>query len=329
MLSSDILQSIVTGSDQEAWITITQHLYEVFSTPFSESSIQGILQREKHVSDIETLISGSCWDLWSSFEQAVPKSSEELVKKWNQMLSGKAVFILDGISLRELPFLLEQAEKRGYKVHQSRVFASSLPSETTFFARSLGFSQRSALENNQAGARHLLKGARTDCLDLQWDDCLPIIGAEPNWVLWHTWFDDRIHEYNVPGKGLRELVVKSEKELSSDSFWNLIEKLAQGRRVFLTSDHGYAATGDFDNVRDEQASYLKDTYKGQRFAKGPLGQANANWIPPIDIEIESAHGLYSYVLGRRKWRSSGGYPTLAHGGLSLLETLVPFIEISK
>lgn len=328
MLSADILQGITSGSDEKAWETIVEHVYGVFSPPFIESSIREIIEREKHISNIEALLSGSCWDLWSSFEQVVQKSSKLLVDRWERTLSGKAVFIIDGMSLRELPFLLVEAKKRGYQVHKSQVVASSLPSETTFFARSLGFSQRSALENNQAGTRHLLRGGRTDCLDLQWEDCIPIIGAHPNWVLWHTWFDDRIHEYNAPGKGVRRLIEKSEKEFTSDSFWNLIDKLSQGRRVFITSDHGYAVTGDFDNVIDEQASYLKETYKSQRFAKGVSPQENY-WIPPIDIEIDSAHGLYSYVLGRRKWRSSGGYPTLAHGGLSLMETLVPFLEISK
>jgi hypothetical protein len=35
------------------------------------------------------------------------------------------------------------------------------------------------------------------------------------------------------------------------------------------------------------------------------------------------------VNGRRKWKSAGGYPTLIHGGLSVLEVAVPFIELSK
>ena len=38
---------------------------------------------------------------------------------------------------------------------------------------------------------------------------------------------------------------------------------------------------------------------------------------------------YSLALGRRKWKCQGGYPTLTHGGLSLLETLSPFIELEK
>ena len=35
------------------------------------------------------------------------------------------------------------------------------------------------------------------------------------------------------------------------------------------------------------------------------------------------------TVGRWNWKSQGGYPTLAHGGLSLLEVLSPFVEIGK
>jgi len=327
MLSVDTLQAIIEASDQDAWDYIRSDLYKLYSASFAESASHEILQREKHVSYLETLLAGSCWNLWDSFERAVPKTSDELIKHWNQKANGKAVFIIDGLSLRELPFLLEGAAQHGYHIHQSHITAASLPSETTVFAKDLGFPQRSALENNQAGTRHFLIGAKTDCLDLPWSDCISRITPDPNWVVWHTWFDDRIHEYNVPGKGLRELITKSEVEFSSSSFWGLVDKLAQGRQVYITSDHGYAATGDFYNVTDKQALYLKETYKSQRFAKVDLRRSG--WMPPIDIPLTSEHGSYSYVLGRRKWRSAGGYPTLTHGGLSLMETLVPFLELSK
>ena len=46
-----------------------------------------------------------------------------------------------------------------------------LPADTTPFAKSLGFSQRSALGNNGAGDSHKLTGARTDCTDIAWEDC--------------------------------------------------------------------------------------------------------------------------------------------------------------
>jgi hypothetical protein len=55
----------------------------------------------------------------------------------------------------------------------------------------------------------------------------------------------------------------------------------------------------------------------------------APYVPPVALQIDSPHGAHLLALGRRKWRSQGGYPTLTHGGLSLLEVLSPFVELSK
>ena len=53
------------------------------------------------------------------------------------------------------------------------------------------------------------------------------------------------------------------------------------------------------------------------------------FVPPVALQINSPHGARLLALGRRKWRSQGGYPTLTHGGLSLLEVLSPWIEVSR
>jgi hypothetical protein len=49
----------------------------------------------------------------------------------------------------------------------------------------------------------------------------------------------------------------------------------------------------------------------------------------VAIQIKSPYSAHLLAVGRRKWKSQGGYPTLTHGGLSLLEVLSPFIELSK
>ena len=48
-------------------------------------------------------------------------------------------------------------------------------------------------------------------------------------------------------------------------------------------------------------------------------------------DVGSHLDLHSLSLEprRKKWESQGGYLTLAHGGLTLLEVAVPWIEISK
>ena len=72
---------------------------------------------------------------------------------------------------------------------------------------------------------------------------------------------------------------------------------------------------------------MKTVFKSGRSANS--NGTDGAWVPPIDLRLTSASGTHQYVLGRRKWKSAGGYPTLQHGGLSLLEVFVPFIELTK
>jgi hypothetical protein len=133
---------------------------------------------------------------------------------------------------------------------------------------------------------------------------------------------------HAQGKAHQSGGLCSEQTLTSDVFWKLIERMTEGRRLVITSDHGYAACGLFNDVSDrDQVAWLKTNFGSMRFAHG-AGTPH-HWMPPISLCLTTAHGEKQFALGRRKWKSAGGYPTLAHGGLSLLEVAVPFLEISK
>ena len=97
---------------------------------------------------------------------------------WAEPFSAKAVLILDGLSLRELPWLLQGAEQRGFTLHgEVEVTASELPGETDEFARALGFASRSKLQSNGGGLAHKLQPAQTESVDLPWKDCEKLIDA--------------------------------------------------------------------------------------------------------------------------------------------------------
>jgi hypothetical protein len=155
-----------------------------------------------------------------------------------------------------------------------------------------------------------------------------MIGSEPHWVLWHHWPDNRVHNLGEKaGAGLDKLALEAAEKLTSDDFWALVERLTTGRRLVITSDHGYAASSLFADADGEQAKYLKTAFKNGRWADAT--DAMGNWNPPIDLVLNSRQGRYRYVLGRRRWKGHSGYPTLTHGGLSLLEVASPFIELSR
>lgn len=322
------LDAILLAPAKEAWHGIFGRLWEIFSSPLTLQNVEReVADRERKVSEMELLLSGSAWELWREFEGSVTRTAPSVLDFWNSTQGGKAVLILDALSLRELPWLLQEAQRRDYRVHQAGVRGSEIPSDTTPFAKALGFGQRSSLENNGASSPHL-PGARTDSMNAAWEYCLDWIASASAIVLWHHWPDERIHQLSVPGDGFQTLCRETAQKLTSDSFWKMIERMTTGRRLVITSDHGYAASGMFADVSNpEQSGWLKTNFGASRFSCGP-GTPH-HWSPPISLCLQSAHGVNQFALGRRKWKSAGGYPTLAHGGLSLLEVAVPFIEISK
>ena len=110
-------------------------------------------------------------------DSGVERTSDRLARWWAEPYSAKAVLILDGLSLRELPWLLQGAKERGFTLHEVTANASELPGETNEFAQALGFGSRSQLQNNGGGLAHRLQPAQTECVDMPWKDCAGLING--------------------------------------------------------------------------------------------------------------------------------------------------------
>ena len=323
------LHSILTSDKNTVWENISNRIWEIMSQGLPETNYDlEISHRDRLVGQYDAALLSS-WELWNCFPESVEKGSSRIINFWKNEINGKALLVLDALSLRESPWILEGARKRGYKIEFSGPVSSELPSETTEFAKAIGFSQRSALTQTQTNSSHVLANTKTVSCDLPWEDCIPLVESEENFIFWHHWPDSRMHDLSEPGDGFQTLVKEAKSNLDSNEFWDFIERLTTGRKLIITSDHGYAASSLFYDVTDkEQAVYLKENFKSGRSLKG--GKVSDNWAPPLEVELEgSNNSSFSFVLGRRKWKSAGGYPTLLHGGLTLLEVLTPFIVISR
>jgi hypothetical protein len=327
-LGSDQLRQLTTATPTDAWRTIVESAVATCSLPLSLGGASGeVTKRDRAVGTLDHFLSSSAWDLWQEFGNAVERNADRLASWWTEPYSAKAILILDGLSLRELPWLVKGAKERGFTLHSATAYGAEIPSETNAFARALGFNSRSQLQNSGGGASHRLTPCKTECVDLPWTDCAGLIDATPNWVFWHQWPDAKLHDGSGAGQGLDALTRDVAAQLSSDDFWGFVEHLATGRRLVITSDHGYAATGLFFDAADEQATFLKSVLKSGRLAPGEHDPGP--FVPPVALQATSPHGKHLLAVGRWKWKSQGGYPTLAHGGLSLLEMLSPFVEITK
>jgi hypothetical protein len=324
----DTLQRLSTASAAEAWRVIIDRAIEISSKPLAAANAPNeVVKRDREIAALDHFLSTSGWELWRAFGEVVERTSDRLVRWWKEPFAARAALIMDGLSLRELPWLLQGAEARGFVVHEAAAYASELPGETNEFARALGFTSRSQLQNNGGGLMHNLQPAHTECVDLPWKDCEGLINSAPNWVFWHHWPDSKVHDGAGAGQGLEILTRDAAQQLSSDDFWAFVERLATGRRLVITSDHGYAASGHFPDADGDVGQFLKKTFSSGRNASGP-GDTGP-FVPPVALQIHGPHGVHLMALGRWKWRSQGGYPTLTHGGLSLLEVLSPWVELSQ
>lgn len=327
-IDRQVLDAVLGLPAESAWPQILERLWQIMSPPITGSADSEIQRRDKAVESLDLLLAAAAWPLWESFEQHVLRTAQALQDFWGATSGGRAVLILDGMSLRELPWLTSGAEARGYTIHGARATGAEMPCVTTSFARAMGVPQRSALESG-AAAGFKLAGAKTGVLDQPFEECADTLPNDPDVFLWHLWPDKRLHDLAGPGAALSKLVFEVKDMLSSDGFWKFVERLTTGRRLVITADHGYAASAHVDDVADEaQRNYLRETFGAQRYVKTD-DDAAAPWLPPLDLPLVSQHGHHRYVLGRRKWKVQGGTPTLTHGGLSLLEVAVPFIELSR
>lgn len=326
-LPTATLDSLLMGASLDAWNAIRDELKQNCCAPITGKEVDEMIQREKQCESLELALSGGSWTLWNSFIEDVPAASQRLLDWWISGHGGKAVLILDGLSVRELPILLAEAEARGFNINESDILGSEIPAETNAFAKALGFSHRGSLDNNGAGGAHKLTGAYTLTNDLPWKDLAESIPAESKIVAWHEWPDNRVHEYSEQGEGIRKLLPEVVEQLKSDDFWALAAKLCQGRELVITSDHGYANTGAFRDADPDEKAFFKDNFGGYRYKKIEL--SSHEWLPPLALTLDCPTGRYSLALGRTKWAVQGGNRTLSHGGLSLFETFVPFLRLNK
>jgi hypothetical protein len=318
------VDAIVGETDPaNAWKKIFAGLREL---ALSSAKI-GALDRATVVPD--RLIANTSWNLWDDFQHNAPTAIDELKKFWVlTKASGTAVLLLDALSLREIPIIVAAAEERGAKPIRVDVLGSQVPSDTDRFAAALGISGRSKLFNNQPPASFIFGGpdVYTDVLDVPFADCTGMIPSKPRLFLWHKWPDEPlIHLHAAQDDGPDIVAAQIKQQLSSPEFWQFIDRIRQGRRLVITSDHGYAVSRFFsDEIRESDTVHLmRSVFGAKRYA---TESATQPWprrhLPPL----VSRHNGHLVVLGQRKWAVQGGFPHLCHGGLSLLEAVVPFIE---
>jgi len=305
-----------TPNLKNTWSDIFAALQEIAQNSTSPIA----LHNETVVPD--RLLSEAAWELWEAWPENVVFTSTAL-KKWcsGTASSGRAVLILDALSLRELPLLLKGAQARKIDPEIVRVTGSECPSTTDQFAKALGVTSRSSMDNDGKPKTFVLFEDEfyTDVVSIPFEDCA--LPPSSNLLIWHSWLDDLIHLHK---KSPDQIAKMAASTLKGDGFWNFVNKLRKGRKLVITSDHGYAVSKRFSSeVSDPEAvEILRRTFKASRNKP-----ASEEWQKRIMPPIVMSHNNQHVVMGQWKWKVSGGFPHICHGGMSLLETIVPYLEL--
>ena len=238
-------------------------------------------------------------------------------------IQGKAILIIDAMSIRELPILLKEANERNIDIESCSIYGSEIPADTDHFAKAIGVTSRSKLANNEAPQNSNWKENKfyTDVTGYPFQDCANNIPNERNVLLWHTWLDDFLH--NV--EDIRSFSNQVDQQFSSEAFWALIDKMRQGRKLLILSDHGYALSHYFGEIKNpDNSKKMKDIFGAKRYTSYQEGMAINEFMPPM---IHRENNSLT-VIGQAKWKAQGGFPIICHGGMSLTEVSIPVIEIA-
>ncbi len=116
--------------------------------------------------------------------------------------------------------------------------------------------------------------------------------------------------------------------LLETAWMNTVQQIKGKRKIIITSDHGYVFFGtgmDFPRSNTETAPL------NQYFGNERNAFLDQHPPPPQsdDVFIDLAHNI-AMIKGRVKTRSTGTASTrlYKHGGLSLMEMITPWIELS-
>ena len=71
-----------------------------------------VTRRDRAVAPADLFLATAGWDLWADYYASVPRTADRLAAWWTATAPGRAVLILDALSLREAPWLINGAANR-------------------------------------------------------------------------------------------------------------------------------------------------------------------------------------------------------------------------
>jgi len=320
ILDHALFQRLTESGSRLAWITAWL-LEEAWSLECYENLGPGEFLRmgEGKVNQFELLVASAADRIYNELLSPAD-TSKSLLNVLSD--SNTAVVVFDGLSIREIPMILTLAGKSGLSVSLIGSSQSAIPSETMdFIERELpcGYIAPSQLQTRkelkEKGIAMIYSGNITQPLSGDYENS-PLL-------VWSSFPDAMYKDSGAKFESHFENI----HALFETAWMNIVQSIKEKKKIIITSDHGYIFFGagmDFPRTSSE----MKDlnTY----FGNGRnISIKEKPDIPVSDDIFISDSKKVAMVKGRVRTRSTGEAASklYRHGGLSLMETITPWIEL--
>jgi len=313
MTESELAQALVTADDPLD--VLFQALNDIWQVEGEVDINRFFVERERATNQLERFMLHIFFDLYDLLLARVREARHEpRFADW----SG-SVIVLDGASLREANLLLSRLPSYGYAVTDYAYALSEVPSDTeTFRQRVLGMP---AIRSRARWGEYTIVPIRSG-------EVPKLLPEAPRLLVWISYPDELLHK--VRGKAL------TPQEALDKTVAALVEVLdmLEADEVLVTSDHGYlyiksAALFWKASPGDEKA--LRKLFGGKRAL--PIEEVGREFDKLRRVPRDRTYALFDdegcYIRGRYAWSVQRDPTDVNHGGISLMECLVPVMRIRR
>ena len=322
VLTEEIFKELTFPGSRLAWMQ-NWLLNQVWSRErYNSLGPAGFLQEgEKAVNELEGVIAAAAPRLYDEFLPPCPADRD--IREFLASDDPSAAVVFDGLSVREVPVLLDLAEQSGLAVQEVSLSLAAVPSETVCFVEQRlglpsvspsGIPSRRELRDADIKAYYFGHVSHRAQLD----------GNAKGLLLWSAFPD-----YTYKDSGARFAKHFEEMHNLLQTVWmNTVQQVPAGRKIVVTSDHGYVFFGPGCSASRTRKSVqaLTQWFGGER--SGGVGGAKGG--PPDDDSV-LVHAGTAMIRGRVQTHPPGpsSNKLYKHGGLSIMEMVTPWIVLGS
>ncbi|HIE51615.1 MAG TPA: hypothetical protein EYP85_07625 [Armatimonadetes bacterium] len=276
-------------------------------------------EREEATNRLERGLYQGFFELYNLLLEEAQRQDGGYVRRWLE--GNNLVIVADSLSLREVGLLKKDWESRGVETVIEDYAVAPFPTLTDRLAEMLlgTGSPKAAATKDFAGFHYRYVAGPGQ---------IPALPAEGPVLVWLRLPDRELGQVTVSqSTTVADAWARTEETLRA------IREAAGGRETFITSDHGYLyadSPGHYwplpSGVEQTVRSLFPRESRAQPLSKEGIGELRHYEAPERPL---FAFGQVQVAIrGRHWWASeSPNDRCTAHGGLSLLECLVPILRV--